>query len=53
MACLVISNGIRTGDAFIPCQLFAFGGIVLHANSTSHLDQIDSFALEQETSLAT
>ena len=44
MARLVISDGIRTGDVFIPGQLFAFGGIVLHANSAGHLDQINNFA---------
>ena len=28
--------------------LFTFGSIVLHADPTGHLDQVDSFAPEQE-----
>jgi hypothetical protein len=44
MARLIMGEGIRSGDFFIPGQLFAFGSIVLHADLTGHLDQIDNFA---------
>lgn len=35
-------------DLFVPGQLFAFGSIMLHADSTGHLDQIDNFAPERQ-----
>ena len=38
MARLIIGDGINTGDIFAPGRLFAFGSIILHANSTGHLD---------------
>ena len=44
MARLIIEDGVNTGDLFVPDQLFAFGSIVLHANPTSHVDQINSFS---------
>jgi hypothetical protein len=48
MAHLLISDGIRSGDIFVPGQLFAFGSIMLHADPTGHLDQVDSFTPDQE-----
>ena len=48
MACLVISNSIRNGDVFVPGQLFAFSSIMLHADPTVHLGQIDGLALSEE-----
>ena len=46
MARAIIGKGIESGDFFVPGQLFSFGSIVLHANPTGHLDQIDNFAPE-------
>ena len=46
MARLIIGEGIRSGDFFVPGQLFVFSSIVLHANPTGRLDQIDNFAPE-------
>ena len=48
MARLVINDGIRSGDVFIPGQLFAFGSIVLHASPTGRLGQVGSFSPDQE-----
>lgn len=48
MARLVISDGIRSGDVFVPGQLFAFGSIVLHANQAGRLGQVGSFTPDQE-----
>ena len=44
MAHLVINNDAVFGETFLPGQLFVFGGFVLRANSTDHLEQIDSYA---------
>src|SRR4051812_41835033 len=44
MACLIIGDNVNTGDIFVPRQLFVFGSIVLHADATGHLNQIDNFA---------
>ena len=46
MAHLIIAEGISSRDLFVTGQLFAFGSIVLHANSAGHRDQIDNFAPE-------
>src|SRR5215216_2592744 len=43
MARLVIDNGTVSGDTFLPGQLFVFGGFMLCARSTVHLEQVDSF----------
>ena len=48
MARLIIRDGVSTGDIFIPGQVFAFGSIVLHANATGHLNQVDNFTPEQQ-----
>lgn len=47
MAHLHINNNIGCGDFFIPGQPFAFGSIVLHANTTGRLDGVKSFAPNQ------
>ena len=44
MALLVIGNDAVSGETFLPGQLFVFGGFVLRANSTGHLEQVDSYA---------
>jgi hypothetical protein len=46
MAHLIVGEGIGSRDFFVPGQLFAFGSIVLHADPTGRLDQIDNFAPE-------
>ena len=53
MARLVIGDGIRTRDVFVPSQLFAFGSIVLHANSTGHLVRSTSSLLSRKSGSAT
>ena len=44
MARLVIGSDAVSGETFLPDQLFVFGGFALRANSTGHLEQIDSYA---------
>jgi hypothetical protein len=44
MARLVIGDGIRTGNIFVPGQLFTFGSIMLHADPTGRLGLVGSFA---------
>lgn len=44
MARLVIGADAVSSETFLPGQLFVFGGFALHANSTGHLEQIDSYA---------
>ena len=44
MARLVIDKDAISGETFLPGQLFVFGGFVLHANSTDHLEQVDRYA---------
>ena len=44
MARLIINNDAVSGETFLPGQLFVFGGFALRANSTGHLEQIDSYA---------
>src|SRR4051812_48752611 len=48
MARLIIGDGVNTEHIIVLSQLFAFGSIVLHANPTGHLDQVDSFAPEHQ-----
>ena len=43
MAQLVIGDDAVPGETFLPGQLFVFGGFALRANSTSHLEQINSY----------
>ena len=40
----IIDNDAIQGEAFLPGQIFIFGGFVLWANSLGHLEQIDSYA---------
>src|SRR5215216_6765391 len=40
----ITSNNAVSRETFLPGQLFVFGGFVLRANSTGHLEQIDSYA---------
>ena len=47
MARVHIDSNISYGGIFLPGQLLAFGSVVLHADSNSHLDQVDCFALDQ------
>ena len=42
MAGLRINDGIGCGDIFVPDQLFAFGSILLHADPSGCLDQVES-----------
>ena len=44
MAHLIINDDAVSGETFLPGQLFVFGGFVLRANSTGHLEQVDSYA---------
>ena len=43
MAPSIINNDAIQGEAFLPGQIFVFGGFVLRANSLGHLEQIDSY----------
>ena len=45
MAPSIIASDAVQGEAFLPGQIFVFGGFVLRANSLGHLDQIESYAL--------
>ena len=45
MAPLIIYNNTALRETFLPGQIFIFGGFALCANSTGHLEQIDSYAL--------
>ena len=40
---IIINNAIQ-GEAFLPGQIFVFGGFALRANSLDHLEQIESYA---------
>ena len=44
MAPLIINNDTVLGEAFLPGQIFVFGGFALRANSLGHLEQIESYA---------
>ena len=44
MAPSVIYDNAALGEAFLPGQIFVFGGFALRANSLGHLEQIDSYA---------
>ena len=43
MAPSIINNNAVQGEAFLPGQIFVFGGFVLRANSLGHLEQIDRY----------
>ena len=44
MAPSIIGNDAIQGEAFLPGQIFVFGGFALRANSLGHLEQIESYA---------
>ena len=44
MAPSIIDNDAIQGEAFLPGQIFVFGGFVLQTNSLGHLEQIESYA---------
>ena len=44
MAPLIIASDAVQGEAFLPGQIFVFGGFALRANSLGHLEQIESYA---------
>ena len=44
MAPSIIANDAVQGEAFLPGQIFVFGGFALRANSLGHLEQIESYA---------
>ena len=44
MAPSIISSDAVQGEAFLPGQIFIFGGVVLRANSLGYLEQIESYA---------
>ena len=41
---LRINDDIGCGKTFVPGQLFTFGSIVLHADSTGRLGQVENFS---------
>ena len=45
MAPSIVNDDAVQGETFLPGQIFVFGGFALRANSLSHLEQIDSYAL--------
>ena len=44
MARSIVNNDAVSGETILPGQIFVFGGYVLRANSTGHLEKIDSYA---------
>ena len=44
MARLIIDDDAVSEETFLPSQHFVFGGFMLRANSTSHPEQVDSYA---------
>ena len=44
MARLFINDDVVSRENFLPGQVFVFGSFVLRANSTGHLEQVDSYA---------
>ena len=44
MAPSIFNNDVVQGEAFLPGQIFVFGGFALRANSLGHLEQIESYA---------
>ena len=44
MAPSIIGNDATQGEAFLPGQIFVFGGFALRGNSLGHLEQIESYA---------
>ena len=44
MAPSIIASDAVQREAFLPRQIFVFGGFALRANSLGHLEQVDSYA---------
>ena len=44
MAPSIITSDAVQAEAFLPGQIFIFGGFALRANSLGHLEQIESYA---------
>ena len=44
MAPSIIYNNTALRETFLPGQVFVFAGFTLRANSSGHLEQIDSYA---------
>ena len=44
MAPSIIASDVVQGEAFLPGQIFIFGGLALRANWLGHLEQIKSYA---------
>ena len=44
MAPSIIASYAVQGEAFLPKQIFIFGGFALRANSLGHLEQIETYA---------
>ena len=44
MSCIFIDDDAASKETFLLGRVFVFGGFVLHANSTGHLEQVDSYA---------
>ena len=44
MAHIFINDDAASRETFLPGQVFVFGGFVLCANSSGHLEQVDSYA---------
>ena len=44
MAPSIIASDAVQGEAFLPVQIFIFGGFALWANSLGHLEQIERYA---------
>ena len=44
MAPTIIDSDAVQGEAFLPGQIFVFGGYALRANSLGRLEQIESYA---------
>ena len=52
MARSIIHNDAVSRETFLPDQIFIFDGFVLRANSTGHLERIDSYAPSHQISFA-
>ena len=50
MAPSIIINNIVQGEAFLPGQIFVFGGFALRANSLGQLEQIEGYAPGRQVS---
>ena len=48
MAPSIIASDAVQGEAFLPGQIFVFGGFALRANSLGHLEQIESYAPDHQ-----